>query len=476
MEKTKVLIADDDESILWVLDRFFEEKGVEVLKAEDGPGAERLIRTPGLKLALLDINMPGVDGLKVLKDAKEAGSSAEVIIMTADSTMQNTLEAMKHGAFDYITKPFDLSELDIIVQRAFENMSLKKKLSTLTERLAERLEDETVFIGKSKAVEKVFKTIGRAAPKEVTILVLGESGTGKELLARLIHLNSTRRDGPFVAVNSAAVPRELMESELFGFEKGAFTGALEARPGKFELAEGGTLFLDEVGDMTPELQARLLRATQEREFYRVGGNTPVKVDVRIIAATNQNLEKAVAEDRFRKDLLYRLNGVTVTLPPLRERKGDVKLLADYLTDKFCRDFGAERKTLSPKALEALDQYEWPGNVRELENVLRRAVILSQGLVLTPEDLELPRTGGKKSDSIEEMITARLRPFIEKTDLRVRQELYDLVMPYMERPLISLVLEKTRGNQVQAAEALGINRNTLRKKIKKLKINMKNMKG
>jgi two-component system nitrogen regulation response regulator GlnG len=474
MEKTKVLIADDDESILWVLERFFSELGVEVIKAADGPGAGRLIKTPGLALALLDINMPGVDGLKVLKDAKEAGSSAEVVIMTAEATMQNTLEAMKHGAFDYITKPFDLSELEIIVERALENIRLKKKLSSLSERLTEKLKDETVFIGSSKAVEKVFKTIGRAAPRDVTILVLGESGTGKELLARLIHLNSPRRDGPFVAVNSAAVPRELMESELFGYEKGAFTGAVESRAGKFELADGGTLFLDEVGDMTPELQARLLRVTQESEFYRVGGKETVKVDVRIIAATNQDLEKAVAEGRFREDLFYRLNGVTVTLPPLRDRKGDVEILADYFIEKFTKDFGTEPRALSPKAREALEEYDWPGNVRELENVLRRAVILSQGLVLTPEDLDLPKTR-KKSDSIEEIITARLKPFIEKTDLRVKQELYYLIMPYMEKPLITLVLEKTRGNQVQAAEALGINRNTLRKKIKTLKINMKNIK-
>lgn len=470
MSVIKALIADDDESILWVLDKFLKEKGLEAVKASNGTEAASLLRGDGPSIALIDINMPGQDGLEVLKSARASGSAAAIIIMTAESSMKNTLEAMKHGAFDYITKPFDLAELDIIINRALENIRLKEKVTTLTEILKEKLADETVFIGKSKAVEDVFKKAGKVAARDVTVLILGESGTGKELLARLIHANSPRAGGPFIAVNSAAVPRELMESELFGFEKGSFTGAVEGRKGKFELADGGTIFLDEVGDMFIDLQARLLRVIQEKEFYRIGGREPIKVDVRIIAATNQDLDKAVAEKKFREDLLFRLNGVTFTLPPLRDRKGDIPLLADFFMKKFRREYDPTPRTLSQKAMEALEHYQWPGNVRELENILRRAVLLSPSVNIGPEDLNLPQARHKR-ESLEDIITTRLKPFIDKTDHHSRQELYDFIMPFMERPLIKLVLEKTRGNQVQASEMLGINRNTLRKKIKELNIDI-----
>lgn len=471
----KALIADDDESIVWVLDELLAEKGFEILKTSDGAAASELIKTPGLTIALLDINMPGKDGLEILKEAGKAGCAAAVIIMTAESTMKNAIEALKLGAFDYVAKPFDLAEIEVMVERAVENARLRAQVTELTERIKEKLKEESVFIGKSKAVQTVFKTIGKVAERDVTVLILGESGTGKEILAKTIHANSPRSKGPFIAVNSAAVPRELMESELFGFERGAFTGAVEGKPGKFELADGGTLFLDEVGDMTAELQSKLLRVVQEREFYRLGGKSPITVDVRIISATNQDIDKLIADKRFREDLLYRLNGITVTLPPLRERKGDIPLLADYLLYKFHIELGGERRRLSDKALEAMENYRWPGNVRELENCLRRAILLSPGIVLTREDLNLP-AGKHKTESIEEVISARLTPFIEKTGVKGKQELYDLIIPFMERPLIRLILEKTRGNQVQAADALGINRNTLRKKIKKLKIKIGEIKG
>ncbi|MBI5826218.1 MAG: sigma-54-dependent Fis family transcriptional regulator [Deltaproteobacteria bacterium] len=474
MERIKALIADDDESILWVLEKFLQEKSIEVVKARDGIEARRLLHEPGLSIAIIDINMPGAGGLEVLKDAGESGSRAAIIIMTAEGTMKNTLEAMKLGAFDYATKPFDLGELEVMVDRAVEHVRMKTRLTNLSDRLKERLAGETVFVGKSKAVQDVFKTVGKVAHRDVTVLILGESGTGKELMARLIHMNSPMGEGPFVAVNSAAVPRELMESEIFGFEKGAFTGAVEGKKGKFELADGGTLLLDEIGDMNVDLQARLLRAIQEKEFYRVGGKEPVKVDARIIAATNQDLERAVHEKRFREDLLYRLNGVTLKLPPLRERKGDVPILAEYFLDRFAREFGGERKTLSEKAIEALENYRWPGNVRELENVLRRAVLLCPSLKLSLSDLNLPASRQQR-DSLEEIISAKLKPFIERTDHRSKQELYSFMMPFMERPLIKLVLEKTRGNQVQAAEVLGINRNTLRKKMKDLNIKIMDIK-
>ncbi len=394
--------------------------------------------------------------------------------MTADQTMTNTLEAMKRGAFDYITKPFDLSELEIIIERAIENDRLVKELSRLKHRLKEELSKETTFIGRSRKIQNVFKTVGKISLQDVTVLVEGESGTGKELLAKLIHTNSKRADGPFVAVNTAAVPKELMESELFGFEKGAFTGATERTLGKFELAEGGTIFLDEVGDMSLELQSRLLRIIQEREFYRIGGKEPITVDTRIIAATNHDIEKLIEKKKFREDLFFRLNVVRIELPPLRERKSDIALLAEYFLNLFSVEMGVERKSLAKTSLKSMESYTWPGNVRELENILRRAVLLSPNIMLSPDDLRLPQKR-KNKNSLEDMIMERLVEFMEKTPDKGTQELYDTIIPFMERPLIKLVLKKTRANQVHAAQLLGINRNTLRKKIKELNIDLKDIK-
>ncbi|MEE9591638.1 MAG: sigma-54 dependent transcriptional regulator, partial [Thermodesulfobacteriota bacterium] len=281
--KDKVLIVDDDKSILWVLKRLFKDRKIEVSEATDGNTALEMLKGQDFSLALIDIKMPEKDGLDVLKEIKKEGSSTPVIIMTAQSTMKNTIEAMKRGAYDYITKPFDLNEVDIIIDKALEFKNLKKEASLLKDRLKERWANEINFIGKSKVIHGVFKTVGKIASKDVTILIRGESGTGKELLAKLIHMNSLRNNGPFVAVNTAAIPKELMESELFGFVKGSFTGATETRQGKFELANGGTLFLDEIGDMSLDLQSKLLRVLQEKEFYLLGGKQPVRVDVRVVS-------------------------------------------------------------------------------------------------------------------------------------------------------------------------------------------------
>ena len=474
MKETKVLIVDDDRSILLVLERLLTDKGLSVETAENGKSAARLLGSGEFNIALLDINIPGKTGLELLKEAKDANVNTPIIIMTAEQSMTNTLEAMKLGAFDYIPKPFDLNELEIIIERAMENDRLVKELSKLKDRLKEKLSQETNFIGRSKKIQNVFKTVGKIALQNVTVLIEGESGTGKELLAKLIHSNSLRSENPFIAVNTAAVPKELMESELFGFEKGAFTGAAERTPGKFELSEGGTIFLDEVGDMTLELQSRLLRIIQEREFYRIGGKEPVKVDTRIIAATNHNLEKLIEKKKFRKDLYFRLNVVRIELPPLRERKSDIALLAEYFLSLFNEEMGVERKSLSKASLKSLESYTWPGNVRELENILRRAVLLSPNIMLSPDDLTLPQKK-KNKDSLEDIITERLVEFMDKTPDKGNQELYDTIIPFMERPLIKLVLKKTRGNQVHAAELLGINRNTLRKKIKELDIDLKDIK-
>ncbi|MEE9542167.1 MAG: sigma-54 dependent transcriptional regulator [Thermodesulfobacteriota bacterium] len=474
MAETKVLIVDDDKSILLILERLLSDKELTVVTANNGKSAARLLASGEFTIALLDINIPDKSGLELLKDAKEASISTSIIIMTAEQTMTNTLEAMKRGAFDYITKPFDLSELEIIVERAIENDKLVTELSRLKSRLKEKLTEESTFIGKSRKIQNVFKTVGKISLQDVTVLLVGESGTGKELLAKLIHTNSKRAEGPFIPVNTAAVPKELMESELFGFEKGAFTGATERTLGKFELSDGGTIFLDEVGDMSLELQSRLLRIIQEREFYRIGGKEPVKIDTRIIAATNQDIEKLIDEKKFREDLYFRLNVVKIKLPPLRERKSDIPLLSEYFLKLFHSEMDVEQKGLTQAGLKDLESYPWPGNVRELENVLRRAVLLCPNIMLSPDDLKLPQKRRKKT-SLEDIITERLMEFMEKTPEKGKQELYDTIIPIMERPLIKLVLQKTRANQVHAAELLGINRNTLRKKIKELKIDLKEIK-
>ena len=466
--KKKVLIVDDDESILWILQRMFKDKKIETVEARDGKSALEMLKGQDLSIAIMDIRMPEKDGLDVLREIKETGCQTPIIIMTAQGTMKNAVEAMKHGAFDYITKPFDIGELEILVDRALEHRKLKEEVANLKDRLKERVAKEITFIGKSKAVQDVFKTVGRIAPKDVPVIIQGESGTGKELIAKLIHTNSPRNEGPFIAVNSAAIPRELMESELFGYEKGAFTGAIETRLGKFELANNGTLFLDEIGDMALDLQSKLLRAIQGQEFYRVGGKQPIQVDVRIIAATNQDIEKAVEEKKFREDLLYRLNVVTIKLPPLRSRKEDIPLLVEYFLQKFQEEMGIEPRTISPNATNALKSYSWPGNVRQLENILRRAVLLSPNPMLTPDDVSLPRER-RNRESLEDIISSRLEGYINSIDASGKHELYDTIVPFMERPLIKLVLKKTGGNQVKTAEILGINRNTLRKKIKELGI-------
>ena len=466
--KKKVLIVDDDESILWILQRMFKDKKIETVEARDGKSALEMLKDQDLSIAIMDIRMPEKDGLDVLREIKESGCQTPIIIMTAQGTMKNAVEAMKHGAFDYITKPFDIGELEILVDRALEHRKLKEEVANLKDRLKERAAKEITFVGKSKAVQDVFKTVGRIAPKDVPVIIQGESGTGKELVAKLIHTNSPRNEGPFIAVNSAAIPRELMESELFGYEKGAFTGAIETRLGKFELANNGTLFLDEIGDMALDLQSKLLRAIQGQEFYRVGGKQPIQVDVRIIAATNQDIEKAVEEKKFREDLLYRLNVVTIKLPPLRSRKEDIPLLVEYFLQKFQEEMGIEPRTISPNATNALKSYSWPGNVRQLENILRRAVLLSPNPMLTPDDVSLPRER-RNRESLEDIISSRLEGYINSIDASGKHELYDTIVPFMERPLIKLVLKKTGGNQVKTAEILGINRNTLRKKIKELRI-------
>jgi len=477
MEQGKILVAEDEESLRWVLKKALEEGGYWVQTVANGRLAQQSLKENHFDVSLMDIKLPDVDGLTLLKEAKEAGVETAMILMTAQNTMRNAIEAMKYGAFDYITKPFDIDEILVVVKRALESRKLSRDFRELKEEIKKRFEPGVTMIGTSLAMQKVYKTIGQVVNTDATILIQGESGTGKELVAKTIHYNSPRWNKPFVAVHCAAIPRELLESELFGHEKGSFTGALERRIGKFELAEEGTLFLDEVGDIPLELQTKLLRVLQEREFSRVGGREILKTNVRILAATNQDLEKAVKEKRFREDLYFRLKVIPIYLPPLRERKGDISLLVNHFVEKINREMATQMSGVSPEALKLLEEHPWPGNVREMENTLIRAAVLSASPILFPKDFSFQsRQGSGLPDydnlSLEEIIHYKLEDYFDRTKGVDVDNLYSLVVERVERPLIELTLKKTRGNQIRAAQILGINRNTLRKKIADLHINIK----
>ena len=477
MNKGKILIVEDEESHRRVLKKALEDDGYWVQTVPNGRLAQAALKENDFDVCLIDINLPDVDGLTLLKEAKEGGSTASIIIVTGRNTMHNAIEAMKNGAFDYVTKPWDLEEISLLVQRALESRKLVQDFRELKKEVKKSYEPGNM-VGTSPAMQKVYKVIGQVANTDASILIQGESGTGKELVAKTIHYNSPRWNKPFTAVNCAAIPRELLESELFGHEKGSFTGALERRTGKFELAEDGTLFLDEVGDIPLELQTKLLRVLQEREYSRVGGRDVLKANARILAATNQDLERAVREKRFREDLYFRLKVIPVFLPPLRERRGDITQLVGYFIDKINREMGTRVSGISPEALKLLEEHTWPGNVRELENALIRAAVLSPGSVLFPKDFTFHSSPSGDSApgvdhlSLEEVIHHKLEDYFQRTRGVDVDNLYSLVIERVERPLIELTLRKTGGNQIKAAEILGINRNTLRKKIADLHIAVK----
>jgi len=478
MSINRIIVADDEESMRWVLSRALRKKGFTVDLARDGDEALRMIRSESYDLAILDIKMPGVSGLDLLDKVREFRSELLVVIMTAEAGMKNAVEAMKRGAYDYLTKPFDLEVMDAIIEKADRAREMTLQVSTLKDELKEHYLLENGIIGNSLPMREVYKTIGKVAPSDMTVLIQGESGTGKELIARAIHYNSKRLVKPFLAMNCAAIPKELLESELFGHEKGAFTGATERKPGKFEQANGGTVFLDEIGDMPLDLQAKILRVLQEREITRTGGSQNIAVDVRIVAATNQDLQQLVQQRQFREDLYYRLNVVPINLLPLRERREDVALLVEHFLQKTCAELDIPMKQLEKVALERLVAYPWPGNVRELENVIKRAVILSPDPLLTVDDFPVLSAGssttGSKGDdlSLEALVDRKLRASFVNVDKLDNGDIYNMVIEQVERPLIIFLLEKTRWNQVRAANILGINRNTLRKKIADLGIEIK----
>ena len=478
MPLNRILVADDEESMRWVLSKALKRKGFTVDLAHDGRQALALIQDNSYDLAILDIKMPGINGLDLLDKVRETKSDLLVVIMTAEASMKNAVEAMKRGAYDYITKPFDLDVIDAIIEKVARAREIAGQVTALKQELKERYQVEKNIIGNSPAMRDIYKTIGKVAGSDVTILVQGESGTGKELVARAIHFNSRRLGKPFVAINCAAIPKELLESELFGFEKGAFTGAVERKLGKFEQANNGTLFLDEIGDMPLDLQAKILRVLQEREVTRTGGNQSIAVDVRIVAATNQELLEKVRAKEFREDLYYRLNVVPINLVPLRERREDIPLLVQYFLNRTAAEMDIPAKQCTDDAMAVLTGHSWPGNVRELENTIKRAVILSNDPLLTPADFEglepasAVRATASSDASLEVIVDMKLRTCLNGIERLDKGDIHAMVLEQVERPLIRYVLEKTRWNQVKAADILGINRNTLRKKINELGIELK----
>jgi two-component system nitrogen regulation response regulator GlnG len=465
-----VLIADDDPGIRLVLHHRLAAAGYRVEEAADSQNALEALLSNRSDVALLDIMMPGIGGLEVLSAAREQSSRTMIIVITAASTMNNAVEAMKRGAHDYLTKPFE--NLDLVAAAVGRAVEVAAQAADLT-RLKDEVNRQLVggeIIGRGPAMQEVYKLVGRMVNNDATVLLRGESGTGKELVARAIHFKSPRWRGPFVAVNCSAIPHGLLESELFGHERGAFTGATERRAGKVEQASGGTLFLDEIGDLPVELQPKLLRVLQEREFSRVGGFETLRMQARVIAATNQDLESAVAEKKFREDLYFRLRVIPIDLPPLRERREDIAELTDYFIGKAMREMGANARYISPEARAKLQNYTWPGNIRELENTVLRAALLAPANTVRSDDIELGRGGMRSPNSnldnhasLTDLIARRITEMIESNGNEPR-DLYQKLVGELEKPLIEIALERAGGNQVHAARILGLNRNTLRKKL------------
>jgi two-component system nitrogen regulation response regulator GlnG len=469
-EAPRTLVADDEPSIRFVLRESLEELGCGVTDVEDGSAALEALTSGDYELAFLDIRMPGPSGLELLDRCAELGIRTAVVIITAQNTFENAVEAMKRGALDYLVKPFGIREVGALVDKAKRARALERELAVLRREAGRRVVPGDRLVGKSPEMLEIFKMVGRLAGRDVSVLITGESGTGKELVAHAIHAASARAEAPFVAVNTAAIPRELLESELFGHERGAFTGAVASRPGRFREASGGTLFLDEIGDMPPELQAKILRVLQDSEVTPVGGASSTRVDVRIIAATHRDLDDAVRAGRFREDLLYRLRVVPLQIPPLRERQDDVRALAQHFVARYAEELTGGRHVLAEETLALLESHAWPGNVRELENAIKRALVLSSSELLTGRDFafltEVP-AGPESGASLSKLLGDE----VEEALLGGGGELYRELMERVERPLIEAVLARTEGNQIRAAALLGINRNTLRKKIVTLGISL-----
>lgn len=449
----RVLIVDDDPVILEVIGDILKKNGYEVVAAPNGAAGIRELERKYFDLVLTDLVMPDVDGMEVLNHVVSTSPKAICIILTGHGTIKSSVEAIKKGAFDYITKPITADELLVVIEKALKFRNLEEENIRLKKELQQTYGYDNL-VGTSNAIKNIYDLIEKVADTDGTVLISGASGTGKELIARAIHYNSSRCDRPLVVINCGAIPEELLESELFGHEKGAFTGAYKSRIGRFEMANGGTIFLDEIGEMSPSLQVKLLRVLQEKKFERVGGTKTIHVDVRIIAATNKNLTTAINKGKFREDLYYRLNVIPMKVPPLKQRKSDIPLLIDHFLKKFQK--GAEKKitAFSPEAMDAMLKYDWPGNVREVENVIKRLTILCDDEVVTVDDLpeHIPHKG-------------RAVRVVEEDFLEKGVTLHDAVEDY-EKRLILGALERSDWVKTKAAKLLNINRTTLVEKIKK----------
>ena len=452
MASERILIVDDEDGMRRLLSRVLTREGYETSAVGSGAEALRLVASERFDLVVTDIKMPEMDGLQLLAELKEYEPSLPIIVITAYGTIENAVQALRSGAYDYIAKPFENDEIKLTVAKAFERERLLAENRYLHAELEGRY-DFSGIVGGSLAMQQVYEMASSVAVSNANVLITGESGTGKELLARSIHYSSLRKEKPFVVLNCAAISEGVLESELFGHEKGAFSGALDTRKGRFERADQGTLFIDEVAEMSIAAQVKLLRVIQEHEFERVGGNKTISVDVRIVAATNKKLEDQVKDGNFREDLYYRLNVVNINVPPLRSRREDVEPLSRFFLEKYISETGKKITDLSPRALSCLLAHDWPGNVRELQNAIERAVVLSKGSVLTPRDfpqgmqgddqicLQIPEKGGSLTDILEDL----------------------------ERQLIIQTLQREDGSQTRAAETLGIKRTTLRYKMEKYRM-------
>ncbi len=463
-----LLVIDDEASILHAFQRAFRgEPDLLVLTASSAGEGFELFKLHKPHVVVLDIYLPDRSGMETYQQIRAFDARTPVIFITGHGTTDTAIEAMKSGAFDYLLKPLELAPLRDAVQRALQISRLSHTPAVLSE-IEEAPEQGDLLIGRCPAMQEVYKAIGRVASQDVTVLLLGESGTGKELVARAIYQHSRRSKAPFLAINCAAIPDNLLESELFGHEKGAFTGADRKRIGKFEQCSGGTLFLDEIGDMAPLTQTKLLRLLQEQRFERVGGNETVQTDVRLIAATNRDLEELVTTDHFRKDLFYRLNVFTISMPPLRERPGDLSLLVDHLLKRFRRELNKDVQSVAADTMELLERYSWPGNVRELQSVLKQALLHATGPVLIPDFLRAAlRLDEKPPESVT--VAADWERFVRERLDSGSEDLYAEALASMERQVLTIVLRHTAGNQVQAARILGITRGSLRNKIRSLGI-------
>lgn len=470
----KLLIIDDEPSVLFSLEQVLGAEGYQVIPALTGRAGIELAQSQSPDVVLTDIRLPDMSGLDVHDQIRELDSRVPVILMTAYVTTDTAIEAMKRGGFEYLIKPLDLNQLRDVVRRAFE-LSRLSRIPAVLDAVETSDEDSgDHVVGRSLAMLDIYKAIGRIAPQDVTVLLLGESGTGKELVARALYQHSRRNRAPFIPINCAAIPESLLESELFGHERGAFTGADRKRIGKFEQARGGTIFLDEVGDMTPATQAKVLRLLQEQQFERVGGNETITTDVRVIAATNKHLEEMVSLGKFRQDLFYRLNGFTLHLPPLRTRKEDLPLLIDHFSRRACRDMGHRPVSIAADAQQLLLDYSWPGNVRELQSTVKFAIVHSNNDVITieslPESLR-PRKTVVGDDANGVSGTSDLHEQIRRKVQNREPELYQSVHSDIDRVLLTEALKECRGNQVEASELLGISRNTLRSRLRMLGLSL-----